>query len=886
MDISKILDVSVEPTDKLEHLLKDATDYTNPENDYTIPCPMADFQKELTDAIVSLHYSDILKYFETTTKNDLLLIDSLQKLYLNIQLISTHPYLLIDHFMPKSLTAKDIPEKLIQTSGKFKVLRMILDIVCGIQIFRRSLKAELVIEQGKLVNSNNNQHNGSGHGNSSANFPKKKNQAIFNTVKSKLIGLIETLNSKNYLLIARQGRTIDLLESLLLGLKVSYVRYSGNNVKNSSSRSKNANNNPDAEHGNGKGSKNADPFVLQGEDAKEYIKKRINSYPVNLSSNLENYANHSTNLNSYPIYPVTIHIISSDDLMDYNNNPDLYNDKDDTDASKQKVKLFFKLFDNSAFKFDLMIPFDISMDLSCEVIQQLRSINYVRTSCAVDKAPILRLIPIYTVDHIATNFSCSPKDFANINETFRNTVSAIVVERGQVGLLDSNMKTIINNNLDFIENWLLYFTDKKFNKKSNVTGKENDGKNSCIWPIPPIPIIPIYEPQDVEKSLLKEVNYTPEDDYSDIEEEKKNGKDAEDNSTYDDFNPNMDTIIKVDKSNGYSVDSNNSKENISNLAYGVRKRKVKLNFDPRLEFENLPLFKKLYFKTNNDYFYDSKRLSGNYILNPVQLNNRSSIIGIETDSVMTHSSYRDYIIEQLILTHFEMYEINVKYLKFNNIERDLEISKKLSEEHLEDFRNSLNEFDKFLAKNDEIVKKQSQLEKYIDFLKQITAEKEKNKVCLNKQFEMLLHGEKRERNDLSVSVSVEQGPDGDAAVENDVLENEMKIIDLIRQKGEASKLLELKNNELTYLNVELEKLDKIRAENTTIIATKSEKIDKLIEKIKETMQEYDNIEGTKKKRRLNEMVSEVDGLALEIRSEITNYENSGYGKNRNKYRRK
>ena len=75
---------------------------------------VADFQKELTDQIVSLHYPDILKYCELNDRREII-IKSLDICLENCQLVSNHPYLLIDHYMPKNLTFKQLPEKLVET---------------------------------------------------------------------------------------------------------------------------------------------------------------------------------------------------------------------------------------------------------------------------------------------------------------------------------------------------------------------------------------------------------------------------------------------------------------------------------------------------------------------------------------------------------------------------------------------------------------------------------------------------------------------------------------------------------------------------------------------------------------------------------------------------
>lgn len=123
MNLLQILDGPTEPPIIDLHL-----DTFNDSGDYSLPTPMYDFQKELTDQIVSLHYSDILKFCETDDYNELI-IKSLQICVENCQLVSTHPYLLINHYMPKNIFLKDLTLKLVETSGKFNVLRDLMNVI-------------------------------------------------------------------------------------------------------------------------------------------------------------------------------------------------------------------------------------------------------------------------------------------------------------------------------------------------------------------------------------------------------------------------------------------------------------------------------------------------------------------------------------------------------------------------------------------------------------------------------------------------------------------------------------------------------------------------------------------------------------------------------------
>nr|6Z6O_D Chain D, HDA1 complex subunit 3,HDA1 complex subunit 3 [Saccharomyces cerevisiae S288C]6Z6O_H Chain H, HDA1 complex subunit 3,HDA1 complex subunit 3 [Saccharomyces cerevisiae S288C]6Z6O_L Chain L, HDA1 complex subunit 3,HDA1 complex subunit 3 [Saccharomyces cerevisiae S288C]6Z6O_P Chain P, HDA1 complex subunit 3,HDA1 complex subunit 3 [Saccharomyces cerevisiae S288C] len=137
--------------------------------DYWLPTTMSLYQKELTDQIVSLHYSDILRYFETSHYKEDVILESMKTMCLNGSLVATHPYLLIDHYMPKSLITRDVPAHLAENSGKFSVLRDLINLV-------QEYETETAI-------------------------------------------------------VCRPGRTMDLLEALLLGNKVHIKRYDGHSIK-------------------------------------------------------------------------------------------------------------------------------------------------------------------------------------------------------------------------------------------------------------------------------------------------------------------------------------------------------------------------------------------------------------------------------------------------------------------------------------------------------------------------------------------------------------------------------------------------------------------------------------------------------------------------------
>ncbi|QPG75137.1 hypothetical protein FOA43_002481 [Brettanomyces nanus] len=198
MDLHKILDAKPQPqvVDE-DHFFIDPQYQKS--NHYKIATPMSDFQKELMDQIVSLHYSDILKFFERvddskkvlTQTQERIVLDSLQTMLTNAQLVASHPYLLIDHYFPKSLTNRDLPKRLAETSGKFEILRDILNIM------------------------------------DSSYNPKDKNDKSKDSSKYINVGIV-----------AKEGKTLDLVDSLCTGSKCYLRRYSGVKVRDSGAKQK------------------------------------------------------------------------------------------------------------------------------------------------------------------------------------------------------------------------------------------------------------------------------------------------------------------------------------------------------------------------------------------------------------------------------------------------------------------------------------------------------------------------------------------------------------------------------------------------------------------------------------------------------------------------
>ena len=176
MDLGRILDGTPKPSKEFQYreFLNRSAELSNVSGDYWLPVPMTEFQKELTSQVASLHYSDILKLFEEPglfrlDSTSSASFESIKSLYMNSQLVATHPYLLVDHYMPNNLLLREVPDRLARSSGKFKVLQKVLELI-------QDLKCQVA-------------------------------------------------------LIARPGKTIDLVEAFLLGKFVNYIRYSGSYLR-------------------------------------------------------------------------------------------------------------------------------------------------------------------------------------------------------------------------------------------------------------------------------------------------------------------------------------------------------------------------------------------------------------------------------------------------------------------------------------------------------------------------------------------------------------------------------------------------------------------------------------------------------------------------------
>lgn len=135
---------------------------------YYLPVGLSPVQRDLHEILIKLHKNSIIS--ELTDKDDdlgssftknspadsdssypLLTDDDMQNLlYRNMTLISNHPYLLVEHYMPKKLLLMESHERLLLASDKFnkfdRLLNVIQDLSLNIVIVGHNIKELDLIE--------------------------------------------------------------------------------------------------------------------------------------------------------------------------------------------------------------------------------------------------------------------------------------------------------------------------------------------------------------------------------------------------------------------------------------------------------------------------------------------------------------------------------------------------------------------------------------------------------------------------------------------------------------------------------------------------------------------------------------------------------------------
>lgn len=147
MNLLRILDTQPAPVLTTAHWPTPPESYIRGKN-YTLVTPARHLQMELQDQIVSLHYSDILKFFNASPAATQIAKESLITMVSNSLIICSHPYLLIEHYFPKSLTTRDIPKRLCDTSGKFQ---MVSDLLVQMALTGRNLNVCIIGLPNKML---------------------------------------------------------------------------------------------------------------------------------------------------------------------------------------------------------------------------------------------------------------------------------------------------------------------------------------------------------------------------------------------------------------------------------------------------------------------------------------------------------------------------------------------------------------------------------------------------------------------------------------------------------------------------------------------------------------------------------------------------------------
>lgn len=147
MNLHRILDTHPIPVLTSAHWPTPSNDYIIGKK-YTLATPAMPLQMELQDQIVSLHYSDILKFFNYSSLSTEIAKESLITMVSNSLIICSHPYLLIEHYFPKSLTTRDTPKRLTETSGKFQ---MVSDLLTQMYLSGRKINVCIIGYPNKML---------------------------------------------------------------------------------------------------------------------------------------------------------------------------------------------------------------------------------------------------------------------------------------------------------------------------------------------------------------------------------------------------------------------------------------------------------------------------------------------------------------------------------------------------------------------------------------------------------------------------------------------------------------------------------------------------------------------------------------------------------------
>ncbi|GME66642.1 unnamed protein product [[Candida] boidinii] len=531
----------------------------NNENVYDIPISLTKYQRELIEILLQLHRPSLFKYIDNilnnntngTTKSEFsndssvssenLSDESLRELLLsNIYQITTHSSLLVNHYMPNKMLLMDTKETLNNGSSKFGKLNEIInglirmtdftDIEGKNIIITASTSKELDLIESTLLGKELQYYRFSG---SSIYY---QNHGTFNYVNN---GLKQNENTVN-----ASGDKINN--------EIEENEDTSSNKKSDTSNGKNPKNNISAatstSTGTAKKTKGRKPKKAAANEKKG---QETAEEPPTASSNTTNGSHESSN-NSSTSHGRSKRTGKSTKTDEYisriSKNSEVY-EKLKQKEGKNKLNIYLILsgqlknliinnfngpkenLNNRSIKLrNDKIDFIISLD---PFVNQIQNVSY--------SIPIIRLIPINSIEHISILFN--NKNFKSLNEERQNLVYDTILNRNR----NDSSEVISDSQLQLLLNWLLNPVPKEFPKEIKLGEDIIDYTN--------INHSNKFARYNELKESLKDLNFTQLyelKNYKFFQEELNNdAKDSENGNTI--------KKIKID-----NQDSENNSENLIN----------------------------------------------------------------------------------------------------------------------------------------------------------------------------------------------------------------------------------------------------------------------------------------------------------------------------------
>lgn len=304
---------------------------TQPENGiYYLPSVLTQLQKDLTETVLHIFSLDLLDEIRTKRErssiNSLLdntgpefdamndthsesmnKYDKISLLFEQLRLITKHPSLLVDHFMPKKLLLLEVNERLASLSGKFQLFNRLLD----------SFIDNNILQHESLNNTENN------------NF--------------------------HILVVAENVKELELIEGLIIGKKLHYNNLSSEKLYNDNSgkrKFKREVDNIDDEPGRKR----------KHHSATTYAKNNGNSLCLSLATSQQLYNNYSASFENLQINLIFSFDLSLDtqspsiELIRSNNLPNRPDTLLESDAIPLKTPVFIPILNFSIEHIMLQMP--------------------------------------------------------------------------------------------------------------------------------------------------------------------------------------------------------------------------------------------------------------------------------------------------------------------------------------------------------------------------------------------------------------------------------------------------------------------------------------------------------------------------------------------------